>query len=381
MSSKTLCAWLTAITAAAVVAGCSSGTQNSDTGAGGTEVSDAASTPQLAQAQSAAEAASKNPAGLTITTPLSRKPPTGKLIVSIQNAQPTSAVENQAATQAAKALGWTLKIITQGSGAQDPINAFEAAIGMHPAAIHYSGTPVALIKNQLAQAQSDGIVVVPDAITDPLTAPMITNTITGGSMVASQGKQVADYIAWKSGGKANIQMFTMPVYPILVSFDNGFTSELSRVCPQCKYQKNPQQESDIGTRTPQSVVSALQKNPDATWAVFSIGGLETGVLPALKAAGLASQVDIAGVTPDQGILQEMRSGQNEVWSGFSTPIQGWTYIDALARYFVGDPQAGKDIPNQLITPANVRGIVTDQSGYYVGYGNYANAFMKLWSVS
>src|SRR5712664_2033787 len=89
----------------------------------------------LAQAQTSAQAATANPSGLTITTPLTKKPPTGKLIVSIQNANDVSAVENAAAQQAAKALGWTLKVVTEGSGVEDPIHAFETAISMHPAAI------------------------------------------------------------------------------------------------------------------------------------------------------------------------------------------------------------------------------------------------------
>jgi ribose transport system substrate-binding protein len=223
--------------------------------------------------------------------------------------------------------------------------------------------------------------VIPDAITDPLTPAMVSNTISGPAMVTRQGVQVADYVAAKSGGKADVQMFTLPVYPILTDFDNGFTSELARVCPSCKVAKNPQQETDIGTNTPSAVVSVLQKNPDTNWLIFSLGVLETGVLPALKSAGLASKVSIGGITPAQSNLAEIKAGQDEVWSGFSTPIEGWMYIDALARHFVGDPQVPAGVPNQLITPDNIATIVTGSNGYYVGFGGYADAFKKLWGVS
>jgi ribose transport system substrate-binding protein len=385
---KALYSSLAAIAVVSALAACSSG--SSDSGRptiAGTSTSAPASdkgssaNSLLAQAQATAEAATQNPTGLTITTPLSKKPPTGKLIVSLQLAQVTSAMENQAAEQAAAVFGWKYKVITEGSGPQDPITAFQSAIAMHPDAIHYSGTPTALIKAQLAEAKADGIVVIPDAVADPLTPPMINNTITGPAMASDQGKDLADYVTWRSGGKANIQAFTLPVYPILGAFDKGFTTELARVCPQCEYHANPQQLTDVGTNTPNNVVSVLQKNPDANWLVFSLGAVETGVLPALKAAGLASKVTIGGITPEQGQMAELKAGQNEVWSGFSSPMQGWTYIDALARYWSGDQQVTAALPHQLITTANVNSIAVNSSGYYIGFAGYQAAFKKLWGFS
>jgi ribose transport system substrate-binding protein len=386
---------LTGVIASASLAACSSGSRSS---ASGDDAPGAASTPAststpaaaatsspgsglLSDASAKAKIAMSNPSGLTITTPLTKKPPTGKLIVSIQNANDVAAVENAAAEQAAHALGWTLKVVTEGSGVEDPVTAFESALALHPAAIHYSGTPATLLKTQLAEAKAQGVAVIPDAITDPLTPPMVSNTISGSGMVTRQGVQLADYVAAQSDGKANVQMFTLPVYPILTDFDNGFTTELARVCPDCRVAQNPQQETDIGTNTPGAVVSVLQKDPDTNWVIFSLGVLETGVLPALKSAGLASKVSIGGITPSQSNLEEMKQGQDEVWSGFSTPIEGWMYIDALARYFVGDPQVSADVPNQLITPQNLNTIEAASNGYYVGYAGYAAAFEKLWGVS
>ena len=47
----------------------------------------------------------------------------------------------------------------------------------------------------------------------------------------------------------------------------------------------PQQGTDIGTKTPGSVVSAVQADPKSKWLIFDLGDLATGVDAAIKAAG------------------------------------------------------------------------------------------------
>src|SRR5438128_8060652 len=216
--------------ASVTLAACSS-SSNAGGGSGGSiaaqhgDSSSTAGSALLTEAQSLAEAAVANPAGLEVTTPLTKKPPTGKLIVSLQTT--VDSVENDAAQQAAKALGWTLKIVTFGSGPEDPIHAFETALSLHPAAIHYDGLPSSLLKDQLAQAKAAGIAVIPAAITDPATPPLLSNTLGSVPVTVKAAHHVADYVAAKSGGKANVQMFTLPVYPILIDFDNAFTTELA----------------------------------------------------------------------------------------------------------------------------------------------------------
>lgn len=68
-----------------------------------------------------------------------------------------------------------------------------------------------------------------------------------------------------SDGKANVAVFTINDYPSLQVFTNGFQKSMAEWCPACKVKIVNQPISDLGTKTPQSVVSTLQRSPDTNW--------------------------------------------------------------------------------------------------------------------
>jgi ribose transport system substrate-binding protein len=359
--------------------GTSSTGSTSSTGAAATQ---ATGSPALKQLQAKVDASLKAPTGIGLQTPLTSKPAAGKSIVGLLTPLAVAQTESNAQAQAAKMLGWSYRTVQEGTGPQDPAQALNAAIVLRPSGIIYYGTPRQPMASALTKAQAAGIPVVATAQVDPLAPPIIANNSNSGPQLSVLGSGVADYVAVNSDLKASVALVTLPSYPVLASFDTGFTKELSSVCPSCSVTQLPQQLTDIGTSTPTAVVNAIRRNPNIKYVIFDTGSVATGVEDALKAAGLGSVV-VGGESPDSDAIQQMKSGSNQAWAALSIPIAGFQLMDALARHFDGDsltPVTQETPPWQILTSSNIGSAVLDGKDNYVGYANYVAAFAKLWNV-
>ena len=359
--------------------GTSSTGSTSNTGAAAAQ---ATSSPALKQLQAKVDASLKAPTGIGLQTPLTSKPAAGKSIVGLLTPLAVAQTESNAQAQAAKMLGWSYRTVQEGTGPQDPAQALNAAIVLRPSGIIYYGTPRQPMASALTKAQAAGIPVVATAQVDPLAPPIIANNSNSGPQLSVLGSGVADYVAVNSDLKASVALVTLPSYPVLASFDTGFTKELSSACPGCSVTQLPQQLTDIGTSTPTAVVNAIRRNPNIKYVIFDTGSVATGVEDALKAAGLSSVV-VGGESPDSDAIQQMKSGSNQAWAALSIPIAGFQLMDALARHFDGDsltPVTQETPPWQILTSSNIGSAVLDGQGNYVGYANYEAAFAKLWNV-
>ena len=68
---------------------------------------------------------------------------------------------------------------------------------------------------------------------------MFDTSIANPAQLAQWGKMVAAYVVVQSNGKAVIQDFSLPVFPILLDFDIAFTAAIKVWCPACKVTQNP----------------------------------------------------------------------------------------------------------------------------------------------
>jgi ribose transport system substrate-binding protein len=338
--------------------------------------------PALKQLQAKVDATLKAPTGVGLTTPLSGKPAAGKSIVGLLTPLAVALTESNAQAQAAKMLGWSYRTVQEGTGPQDPAQALNAAIVLRPSGIIYYGTPRQPMASALQKAQTADIPVVATAQVDPLAPPIIANNSNSGPQLSVLGAGVADYVALNSNLKASVALVTLPSYPVLASFDSGFTHELSSVCSGCSVTQLPQQLTDIGTNTPSSVVNAIRRNPAIKYVIFDTGSVATGVEAALKSAGLKDVV-VGGESPDADAIQQMKSGSDQAWAALSIPIAGFQLMDALARHFDGDslaPVVKETPPWQILTSTNIGSAALDAQDNYIGYAGYQAAFAKLWNV-
>jgi ribose transport system substrate-binding protein len=325
-----------------------------------------------------------NPTSIEVKQPLSKKPDPGKLVVKLVTPQPVTTVVSDGAKAAAELLGWSYKAIPVGAGPEDIQKAFKAAMELQPtpAAIEVSGYPKVTFAAQLAEAKSRGIMVISESTTDaPGTGDGIDVLLDGPSQVQLWGKDIAAAVVADSNGTAKVAVVSVSAYPILGEFVKGFKAALTEWCPACKTVDLDQQATDVGTKTPSSIVSAVQRDPAIKYAVFSFGDLTIGLNSALTSAGLNGKLKIAGETATAANLQGVKAGTELAWTGFAAPVLGWRIVDAAARKANGDDLAeasSAPLPTQVVTKDNVGSILTDAGGYYIGVQDYTSQFTKLW---
>jgi ribose transport system substrate-binding protein len=371
-----------AVTSALVIAGCSS--SSSTSGGGASNISSSSAGGSASSGVTAAKAYQdqflSTPTSIGISTPLKSKPASGKLLVGLSSGLGSAVVLAKYWAQAAADVGWQYKTLISGGTPTAQQAAMSSAIQLNPAGILTSGIPNATIQTQLTLAASKGIWVNTSASTDPPSGAMFDTSIANPDQLAQWGKMVAAYVVVQSNGKANVEEFTLPVFPILLDFDTAFMAAMKQWCPACKVATNPQLASAIGTTTPAAVVSAVTRNPSANWLIFDLGDLETGVDAALAAAGLHG-LHIGGLTADTPQIQGLKNGKQDVWTAYSLPIVAYRQVDSFARKFEGMPTLTAALPTQLMTQQNVNSLVEDSQGNYVGVTNYRSQFLTLWHVS
>ena len=381
---KTLAAAV-AITSAVLISACSSSsssttTSSSTSTSSASATSGGSSSAGVAAAQAYEQQFLTSPTSIGISTPLKSKPPTGKLLVGLDSGSGSAVVLAKYWAQAAADLGWKYKDLQSGTTPASQQAAMASAIQLNPAGILTSGIPNSTLTTQLALAASKGIWVNSSADTSPASGAMFDTSISNPAQLAQWGKMVAAYVVVQSNGKAVVQDFSLPVFPILLAFDTSFVAALKVWCPACKVTQVPQTAAAIGTTTPQAVVSAVTRAPSTNWLIFDLGDLATGVPAALSAAGLHG-LSIGGLTADTPNIAGLKNGTENVWTAYSLPIVAYRQMDSMARKFEGMQILNAALPTQLMTPQNVNSLVEDSQGNYVGVANYQSQFEKLWHVS
>jgi ribose transport system substrate-binding protein len=376
---KTLTLVIAGISALTIAACSSSSTTTTSGGSTGGSATGSTSS-GVAAAKAYQQQFLNTPTSIGITTPLKSKPAGGKLLVGLDSGLGSAKVLAQYWAQAAKDAGWTYKDLISGSTSSTQQSAMNSAIQLNPAGILTSGIPNATIQTQLTLAEQKGIWVNSSATTSPPSGAMFDTSIANPDQLHQWGKMVAAYVVTQSNGKANIQTFSLPVFPILYEFDKAFKAAIAQWCPDCKVTEHPQQGSDIGTKTPQAVVSAVTRDPSTNWLIFDLGDLETGVTAALSAAGLHG-LHIGGLTADVPNIQGLKDKTQDVWTAYSLPIVAYRQVDSFARKFEGMPTLNASLPTQLLTQDNINSMVADSAQNYVGVADYRTQFQKLWLVS
>jgi ribose transport system substrate-binding protein len=363
-------------------AACSSSKSSSSGGTGGGSGSAGGGS---AQAAANIEPLLKAPTSINITQQLKAKPPTGKKIAITQSSEPVTLETNKGFADAAAAVGWTVSVVPEGTGPEDPGKALGQAIDQHPDAIFVSGQTLSTMRTQIERAKSEKIPVFQSDSGEPVSqdGSIYVLSLDSFQQTGAWGKMIADYIATK--GSKHTLVVDLSLYPILHAFSEGVVKELKTVSPDTKTTLQDTQITDlIGGKIPSQVVSAIQRNPDIDWVVFCLGDMTTGLKAALTGAGLGSKVKIGGESASTANITALKKKDEDVWTGFAAKIHGWRRIDAAARVFNGeslDPNNNSLLPTQLITQDNVNSAPLDTDGYYLGVPDYKDQYLKLWMMS
>jgi ABC-type sugar transport system substrate-binding protein len=317
--------------------------------------------------------------------PLSKTPPTGKTIAYLQCGTPNCKDIGDAVEEAAGALGWNVKRIDAGLTPEEVVKAWNTAISLKPDAAMIAGFGRDVAGAQIKQFAATGAPWVAESLTDPVGEDGLLAVIDGPQDFIDAGKWLANWMVAESGGDVNAILFNSPAFVILKQYQTAMQDELMRLCPDCKFQVQNINPADAGTKLPQTIVSAAQRNPDVNYVVPAWSDGAIGVPQALKSGNLTDRVKMITQGEGKVNLQQVQNGETPAFVPRSATLEGWMMVDALARHFVGDPvdeDAYATVPRQYLTPDNLEAALGGSYGSYKydGVLDYADQYKKLWKV-
>ncbi|WP_425540869.1 substrate-binding domain-containing protein [Streptomyces coeruleorubidus] len=361
----------------AFAAGCTRGSEAGSTAA----VSDAkAGCPAvLAKAKKAVKAAEdvNAPWDGPTTGP---KAVSGKTIVYVAQSMTNPGVAGAAegVKEAAKAIGWKMRII-DGQGTPAGIQAaLSQAVAVKPDGIVLSGFDPKSTAQQVAQANAAGIPLIGWHAVDapgPSTDPKLFSNVT--TRVQDVAKISADWVISQSNGRAGVVVFTDASIPFAKGKSDLIEKELA-TCSDVKVLTTSNIPiADASNRTPQEV-SALLSRFGTKWTnSIAINDLYfADAAPSLRASGKqgnGAPFNIGAGDGDPSAFQRINSKQFQT-ATVPEPLseQGWQIIDEFNRAFAGKPASGYVAPAHITSADNSGGKSSwDPKGY-------REAYQKLW---
>ncbi|WP_179084107.1 substrate-binding domain-containing protein [Streptomyces rectiverticillatus] len=282
--------------------------------------------------------------------------------------------------EAARAIGWDVRVI-DGQGTPAGIQAaFSQAVALRPAGIVIGGFDPRLTSQQVARAHADRIPLIGWHAVDspgPSADPRLFTNVT--TRVEDVARISADWVIAHSHGTAGVVVFTDASIPFARNKSELIEKELAT----CSGVKLLAEEniplSDTSSRTPQEVSSLLSRFPDTWTHSVAINDVYfADAAPALRAArrkGGGAPYNIGAGDGDPSAFQRINSKQFQA-ATVPEPLsqQGWQIVDEFNRAFSARPPSGYVAPVHIATAANSTGTTSwDPPGYRAAY-------RKIWGT-
>ncbi|MEV5955176.1 substrate-binding domain-containing protein [Streptomyces sp. NPDC051987] len=360
------------LAATAALAGCRSGApQGPDvtaTGPGGCPAVQAAALAAVARAERT-DTAWDGP----VTGPAAVS---GRTIVYVAQTMTNPGVAGVAGglREAARVVGWQLRVIDGGGSPAGIQAAMSEAVDLRPSGIVIGGFDPGSTAQQVAAAEAAGIPLVGwHAVAAPGPSrrpPLFTNVTTRVENVAGISAQ---WVIAHSGGRAGVVLFTDASVPFAKRKSDLIKAKLA-TCAGVRllaYENIP--IPDAGNRTPREIASLLSRFPDTWTHSVAINDLYfADAAPAFRAAGRSGAgppFNIGAGDGDPSAFQRINGRQYQS-ATVPEPLtqQGWQIVDEFNRAFSGRPASGYVAPTHVSTAANSAGATTwDPPGYREAY--------------
>ncbi|TLS47720.1 substrate-binding domain-containing protein [Streptomyces montanus] len=371
---KTSLTAATLLAAAAVLVGCERG---SSTGTGDSSGGPGGCPETLARAEAAVRQAERT--NVPWNGPTSGpEAVSGKTIVYVAQTMTNPGVAGAArgVTEAAKVIGWNLRVIDGGGTPAGIQAAMSQAVALRPSGIVIGGFDPNSTSGQIAQADAAGIPLVgwhAVAAPGPSERPKLFANVT--TKVEDVARISADWVIARSNGDAGVVVFTDASIPFAKNKSELIRKELA-TCSDVDllaYENIP--IPDASTRTPQvvsSLVSRFQNEWDYSVAINDLYFADAA--PAFRTAGKQGSGPPFNIGAGDGDPSAFQRINNEQYQAATVPEplseQGWQIIDEFNRAFAGRPASGYAAPVHISTAANSRGATTwDPAGYREAYQN------------
>ncbi|GAA1824108.1 substrate-binding domain-containing protein [Planosporangium flavigriseum] len=288
--------------------------------------------------------------------------------------------------EAAKALGWNVRVLDGQGTAAGAGSALDQAIALKPDGIVLGTVDTVQAKTQIDRANAAGITVVgwhsaPDP--GPVASPKLFANIT--TKAEDVGKATALMAIHDSNGKAGAVLFTDSVYAIAIKKSDAMRDTLKQCggCTVLETQDTPL--SDTAARM-QPLTSNLISKHGTKWTYgLGINDLYFDYsLAAARSAGKQPSGPLKFISAGDGsesAFQRIRNGQFQIGT-VAEPLnlQGWECVDELNRAFGGQQWSGYTPGVHLVTKENIKFDGGPDNRYDPDNG-YRDQYKKIWGVS
>ncbi|MGW3013742.1 substrate-binding domain-containing protein [Streptomyces sp. NPDC001219] len=360
--------------AAAVLAGCERGASTGGGPSPSGPVTDGCPAVLAGAERAVRRAMTTHPAGHGPTRGPRAVP--GKRVVYVAQTMTNPGVAGAAngVREAAKVLGWDVRVI-DGQGTPAGIQAaFSQALALRPSGIVIGGFDPELTSQQVARAGARHTPLVGWHAVDapgPSRDPALFSNVT--TRVQDVARISADWVIAHSHGRAGAVVFTDASIP----FARNKSQLIKKGLATCPGVRLLAEENipipDTSSRTPQQVSSLLSRFGDRWTHSVAINDVYfADAAPALRAAGkkgAGAPFNIGAGDGDPSAFQRIDSGQFQA-ATVPEPLsqQGWQILDEFNRAFSGASPSGYVAPVHISTAANSRGRTTwDPPGYRAAY--------------
>jgi ribose transport system substrate-binding protein len=297
--------------------------------------------------------------------------------------EPAAAVQ-----EAAKTLGWTVKIADGKASPAGYTAAINQAVAAKADGIITVAIDCAAAKSALAAAKTAGIPTVSvfaydcddpkGGASESLYSAVINSSGTPAEFGTKWGELKAAYAIAKTNGKAKVLLITHPDFIVTQYETAGYKSELAKSKGSEIVDTVDITGADLGNPagTAQKVATALQQHPEANVVDVPDDTTMAQVSQAITAARIPDLLVVAG----EGYPSTLALIKKKVVTaagGVPANWLGWEGADAMNRVLAGETE----IPNQgasfqLIDAEN--GLPSDADKPWVPSIDYKAAFISNW---
>lgn len=300
----------------------------------------------------------------------------GKSVVYVAQTMTNPGVAGAAegVREAARVVGWNVRVIDGGGTPAGIQSAFSQAVALRPSGIVIGGFDPNSTSRQVQQANAEGIPLIgwhAVASPGPSEDPQLFSNVT--TRVQDVARISAQWIIARSNGNAGAVVFTDASIPFAKYKSDLIRKELATCSGVRLLATENIPIPDASTRTPRQVSSLLSRfRSEWTYSVAINDLYFADAAPALRAAGEPAEGPPFNIGAGDGDPSAFQRINSEQYQSATVPeplsLQGWQIIDEFNRAFSRRPASGYVAPVHISTADNSEGATTwDPSGYREAY--------------
>ncbi len=381
-SPRRLGASLLAIAAVAItVSAC--GSSSTTTGAAAANSTSSSGCKSVVAADTKAVYAAEHPSTVWNGPTTGPKAVTGKYVAFVGGSLQNGGVlgVEKGFSQAAKVLGWTVKVFDGQNTTPGENSALSAAIDSKPAAIAIVGFPSILVESEVKQADAKHIPLIGwHATPAPGAGGGLFTDVT--SLNTAIGKIAGQYAVVAQNGDVHAVIMTDPSIPQTLQKAQGMEAAI-KACPSSSVLAvDDVPFEQIDTQSPTDVSSAVQKYGSQLTDIFAINDLAFDAsVPSLESAGVSASGTphmIAAGDGSSSAFERIRKGSYQT-ATVAEPLlmHGWQVADEINRALAGAKPSGYVTTPHLVTSADVN-LYDGKAGIFDPPNGYAAQYRKIW---